>query len=417
MKKHQSRVLLILLIAAICLAHSLKAVAQVKEEFDNLTFFVPPGLAVNKTNNSMMLTDASSGSQSFSITVNKSIVSFKKIEKGFPQFWRESLMMDGFDNPAAEPQFVKFQSTSGWNCFRGGKLVSYSSQSAPMYYHLTVMRLLGMTTKIITRCSSEELFIQKLPLLMQMVASVEFKKQPPPNTYASNTSNPPPPPPNNSYPPQQQTNTGYNTPGPPLQMNTLYMSVQGDLMATAEIAIYYFLPDGSVYIDIPEKGYNNFNAQDIKGKSPELFGNYTASGNNLQVKMNGEVNGLNYITRPDGALQSSTNTGLVYKKIEQLNNYRFEGTYNKKQESTAINIQFSKDGRFTDNGLIQSVFPGGNGNYAPGSGTYSIFQNTLSLQYNDGRSLQTCMYMMPEDYQQGDRPFKVLVNNFVLIRQ
>jgi len=115
------------------------------------------------------------------------------MEKSFPVFWRESLINDGVDHPAAEPEFVKAQNPSGWNCFRGGKVVGYNAQVPAFYYHLVVMRYLGVTLKIITKASSEELFLQKYPLLLELLSSVNFKMPPPKQndqTGSSNQNNP-----------------------------------------------------------------------------------------------------------------------------------------------------------------------------------------------------------------------------------
>src|SRR5687767_5531956 len=119
------------------------AASQVKEEFDNLIFYIPTGLSVTKNENNLVLADVSAGNgQNFTITINKSILSLKKIEKAFPVIWRESLLNEGVDNPGTEPEFVKYQTTSGWNCFRGGKMVAYNSQAPAFYYHLIVLRYL-----------------------------------------------------------------------------------------------------------------------------------------------------------------------------------------------------------------------------------------------------------------------------------
>src|SRR5688572_5087322 len=99
--------LLIPVISGICTLQSLIATAQIKDEFDVVVFYVPKGLTTNKTTNNFTLSDAA-GEGNFSITLNRSIISLRKIEKTFPVFWKESLSMDGFDNPTVEPQFVKF---------------------------------------------------------------------------------------------------------------------------------------------------------------------------------------------------------------------------------------------------------------------------------------------------------------------
>jgi hypothetical protein len=162
------------------LACGFQAASQVKEEFDNLIFYIPGGLSINKTETALMINDSLlTNGQNFSITINRTVLSLKKIEKSFPVFWRESLLNDGIDNPPSEPPFVKSQTSTGWNCFRAGKMVAFNSQSAPFYYHLIVLRYLGITVKIITRSSSEELFMQRYPQLMQMVSAVSFKTPPP----------------------------------------------------------------------------------------------------------------------------------------------------------------------------------------------------------------------------------------------
>src|SRR5689334_854824 len=102
-------------------AFSPVAVGQAKEEFDNMIFNVPPGFTTNKTAASMALADGDgSSSQYFNITIHKSVFSLKRIEKSYPEAWRESLLSDGVDNPAPEPSFIKASTPSGWNYFRGG---------------------------------------------------------------------------------------------------------------------------------------------------------------------------------------------------------------------------------------------------------------------------------------------------------
>jgi hypothetical protein len=177
-------------ISIMILTSSLSAVCQVKEEFDDLIFYIPNGLSITKTENSLSLRDSLlANDQNFSITINKSVISLKKIEKSFPVFWRESLMNEGVDNPVAEPEFVKAQTTSGWSCFRGGKMVTYNDKVPSFYYHLIILRYMGITVKIITHASSEELFFQKYPQLMQMVSAINFKSTPKQTTQPGVSSN------------------------------------------------------------------------------------------------------------------------------------------------------------------------------------------------------------------------------------
>ena len=405
------RPLLILPIAVICLAHSLKAVSQTKEEFDNLIFYIPQGLSASKTPNSLLLTDASAGNgQYFSITVNKSTLSLKKMEKSFPVFWRESLLNEGIDNPVTEPVFIKAQNNSGWNCFRGGKLVQYNAQTPSFYYHLTVIRNLGITLRIITRASSEEIFIQKIPLLMQLVSSVNFKTQPPPqNTHQPVSSN-------QNYPAPQtgSANPSYNQ---PVQLNGLYISVQGDLLHNAELSVLYFSADRTVFTDIPEKGFLNLNMQEHRAQYPSLSGSFTTTNNTISVKINNQANAATYTIDQDGTIRATANPALLFKKFESLDYYQFEGTYINRQSGNTASIVFNKDGSFTDNGLIKTILSKGNETFSNGNGSYSSRQNSLLLQYTDGRQLQLCFYMMPEDFRKGGKPDKILINNYLLVKQ
>src|SRR4051812_36137916 len=103
MNKFLSAVVLVLFTLA-CMKQ--KASAQNREEFNNLVFLVPQGFSVTKSTNSVLLTDGTVGTgESFTISVNRSSLSFRKVEKVFPLYWKESLLMDGFDQPAEEPQF------------------------------------------------------------------------------------------------------------------------------------------------------------------------------------------------------------------------------------------------------------------------------------------------------------------------
>ena len=406
----KNRFCLLLLFALIYLSQSQQAISQNKEEFDNLIFFVPSGLKVSKTDNSMSLSDAAAGDgQSFTITVNKATLSLKKIEKSFPVYWRESLLNEGIDNPATEPQFVKAQTNSGWNCFRGGKLVQYGDQASSFYYHLTVMRYLGTTLRIVTRASSEQIFMRKIPMLMQLVSSVNFKLQPQ-NIYQAGSSNP-------NYP-ATQTNPANPGNNQSAQVKGLYISLKGDLLSNAELSVLYFSPDGTVFTDIPEKGFFNLNMQEQKTQFPSLFGSFTTMNNSISVKMNNQANPTTYTMEQDGTLRSIANTAQAFKKIEPLDNYQLEGTFINRQGGDANrSLVFTRDGRFTDNGLVKTILSNGNESFSGGSGSYSSRQNSIILQYTDGRQLQLCFYMMPEDFQKAGRPDKILINNYLLVRQ
>ncbi|MFL5740231.1 MAG: lipocalin family protein [Flavisolibacter sp.] len=413
MKKYVGKFLIRLMMMMVMLIQLLPALSQSKEEFESLDFIVPAGFSVNKTATSVVLTDPSvSAGENYSITINRSTLSLRKIEKTFPLFWKESLVMDGFDNPSQEPQFVKFTTNNGWECYRGGKNVSYSSQSAPQFYHLTVIKYLGVTLRIVTRASTQDLFEKKIPMLMQVVGSIEFKKQPAtPNSNTTGHTNIPSGT-NSGSSSSAGTGTDPSNTSVPVRNYILYMSVQGDLMSNAEISVLYFSPDGTVYTDMPEKGFAQFNLPAQKAETPGSFGTYRSGDHNILVTMNGAQSEAAYNIRPDGTLQSSQNPAMVFQKIDPLENYRLEGIFVNNRDNTA-KISFTKDGKFTEEGLMKSIAPNSAGNN--GSGKYAISQNSIYFQYDDGHSVQLNIYVMPEDYQTGS-PSKILINNYVLVR-
>jgi len=265
--------------------------------------------------------------------------------------------------------------------------------------------------RIVTRASSEDVFMQKYPLLIQMVSSVGFKGQ---STGQNN---------NHSFSSNQvnygtqNNNSVDQSYHQSVQLNTLYISVQGDLLSNGSLSVLCFLAGGNVFTDIPEKGFSSFRIEDQRAKSPNLCGTYTSGNNTIAVRMNNQTDVANYSIQQDGSIMS--NDGSLFKKIESLDNYQFEGTFVNKQDATSENktIIFYKDGSFSDNGLVKTILPSGNSTFAGGKGNYTSKQNSIYLKCSNGQQLQLCFYMMPEDYQQAGQPGKIFINNYVLVRQ
>ena len=204
--------------------------------------------------------------------------------------------------------FVKAHTNSGWNCFRGGKLVQFGGDQAPsFYYHLTVMRFLGTTVRIVTRASSEQVFMQKIPVLMQLVSSVNFKTRPPGQNISQAGSTGP------NYP-ATQTNPGNTGNNPPVQIRGLYISLKGDLLSNAELSVLYFSPDGTVFTDIPEKGFFNLNMQEQKTQFPSLCGSFTAMNNAISVRMNNQASTTTYTMEQDGTLRAVANSAQRFPR-------------------------------------------------------------------------------------------------------
>ena len=97
----------------------------------------------------------------------------------------------------------------------------------------------------------------------------------------------------------------------------------------------------------------------------------------------------------------------TYFRIPTSTGLRFSGRYIKEGQSdgpATVSITFRADGSFEDNGVVHMILPDEIGvGYrdisevlGPGSGTYEIANNTLTLAYGDGRRKPILFILTPE---------------------
>ena len=174
----------------------------------------------------------------------------------------------------------------------------------------------------------------------------------------------------------------------------------------------YLSADNTFRWGYSQEGYYNYNSQVDKMKSPDFAGTYTKSGNNITLNF--------YSSRTMQFFQESNdnlNAGQYkFIRLPQLNGHTFEGTYIKADLIKELwpngqqpRAMFHKNGRFEDQGLL------GMGETVDvslpyqewkqrtaelgmwGNGSYTIVDNSLLLNYDDGRRKQLLIYIHDED--------------------
>ena len=173
----------------------------------------------------------------------------------------------------------------------------------------------------------------------------------------------------------------------------------------------YLIPDNTFRYGYSQEGYFNYNTQSDRAKTPDFAGTWTKSGNSIRLNF--------YSSR---AMELSVegdnlNAGL-YKliKFPQLNGVTFEGTYIKADMIRELwpngqqpKATLHKNGRFEDKGLlgmgenidVSLPFQEFKQRTAEigmwGTGSYLIVDNSLLLNYDDGRKKQLLIYIFEEE--------------------
>jgi len=161
-----------------------------------------------------------------------------------------------------------------------------------------------------------------------------------------------------------------------------------------------FYEDGTLYHDMPAEGLESFDRE--AGKKDEqqrgYWGTYTFSGSAGTWKYNGRVNGEDRLELNEkGQLKIDDSINNTYYRMASVDDLHLEGAWTSYSDPADPDlgkggikpiIRFKKDGRFKDEGLLRRSFgylfdkPSES---APGEGSYSIKDFTMTLKYDDGR--------------------------------
>jgi hypothetical protein len=179
-----------------------------------------------------------------------------------------------------------------------------------------------------------------------------------------------------------------------------------------------FLPGGNVYWSLPPEGLLHFDAPLTARWDPDDWGTYTIASNGDIHVLRGPSKKLYVITRTGDRLNNPPSLGKgTFRRVPTADGLRLEGNYRRTENEPTIT--FSADGKFRDGGVFRYfgtlVRPDGShyqDDGAPGSGTYSIGQNTLELRYSDGRIKRHPFIVFPENLAK-----KPAVDSFILRRE
>jgi hypothetical protein len=156
----------------------------------------------------------------------------------------------------------------------------------------------------------------------------------------------------------------------------------------AAYAIFY--SNGQVFFGsrFPLAGCDRQNTWIEAEKIPRYWGTYTFQNGAGVIKMSyGEIP-----IRPKGndLVLTTTGTDHVFVRIGSVDAARFNGTYVMNESYGKIPvITFTTDGHFKDDGAIRALDHDYNNPFtvpiAPGAGTYSVQNHTITFRYDDGR--------------------------------
>jgi hypothetical protein len=171
-----------------------------------------------------------------------------------------------------------------------------------------------------------------------------------------------------------------------------------------------FFPDGNVIRYLPEQGLKSFDFHAALRKLRNYCGRYRVNGSEVSVTW--ADNNTETATKSASTLRIS---GDSYFSVSSADGSKLDGTFRREDTDLAkYAIRFTPDGRFTENGMLDLVAFSGPST-APGSGTYSLADNTLVMDYADGRHVALSFWVFQDD-EAGQRPKAIHLNTYPLVR-
>ena len=213
--------------------------------------------------------------------------------------------------------------------------------------------------------------------------------------------------------PSAKSHQGENAekPGSAGGLHGLYVGykMRGMIGLRTHFEYFVFFPDGNVIRSLPEQGLDNFNFAKALRESRDYCGRYRVTGNQVEI------------TWADNNVETATQVGTdlkiagdSYFNVSKSDGLRLQGVYRREGADLAkYFIKFASNGRFAENGML-NLFAYSGPNTSPGSGTYSIGNNTLTLNYSDGRTVALSFFVFPA-VTDGQQPTRIHVNTYALV--
>jgi len=172
--------------------------------------------------------------------------------------------------------------------------------------------------------------------------------------------------------------------------------------------VYCVFADGTWLATAPSRGLNHYDlAADQRSRSAD-FGTWQRDSNGVLALRTPYRFETLYPQADSNYLRKDTEAReATYFRIPTSTGLQFSGRYIKEGQSDGpdtVSITFRRDGTFEDNGVVHMILPDEIGvGYrdisevlGPGSGTYEIANNTLTLAYGDGRRKPILFILTPE---------------------
>ena len=206
-------------------------------------------------------------------------------------------------------------------------------------------------------------------------------------------------------------------PGVPCGLNGIYVGwkrtagYRNGIVSEAvmKIETMVFFPDGNVIRQLPERGLKGFDfGREIK-ESRESCGRYRMIGDQVRITWSDDTTATG--NRDGTNLRIG---GWSYAPAANSDGLRLHATYRTEWAPTGPRIRFSSDGRFEENGILDSIDYSGP-DKSRGGGRYSIERNTVELHYANGRVVPLSFFIFADD-QAGEHPKLIHLNSkaFVL---
>jgi hypothetical protein len=171
--------------------------------------------------------------------------------------------------------------------------------------------------------------------------------------------------------------------------------------------VYCVFGDGSWMSTAPPSGLDGYDLAAEQRKHSADFGTWQRSGGVLTLRTPHRFETLylqsdgNYSRKDEEAREAT------YFKVPSSTGFRLAGRYIKEGQSdgpSTGSITFRANGTFQDNGVVRMILPQEvavsyrdiSEVLGPGSGTYAIANNTLTLAYTDGRRKVALFILTPE---------------------
>ena len=154
-----------------------------------------------------------------------------------------------------------------------------------------------------------------------------------------------------------------------------------------------FFNNGQVYFGnkFPTEGLDDFNSRIAPELYPRNWGTYTFSNGKGVLKM--LFADIPFRTEGDKIIVTKNQRDWPFYKLNSVDGAKFSGTYKMSESYEKIPIiTFTADGRFTDNGVVRTLYHDGtnciNPGFVPGSGNYTVKDFTVTFNYTDGRKVK-----------------------------